>query len=1461
MTMLRAIARPGWAPLLFGAALVAACLAHGQTADTDLPVPDRVSGVWDMKQAWTKISPTRETICINGLWRFYPIIESADINLPPRGSGWGWFKVPGIWPYSDNFQVDAPAQDALLPRAVETRMREKNRWFDRLDQAWYQRDIVVPDTWNGRRVLLNFTLIQSRAMVLVDGREAGEVLFPGARLDITPLVQAGKQQTVTVLLTARPLRDDEKTTYMGPDVVIQGSDRSSLVGITGDVFLESEPQANAISDVHVVTSTRKRAITFDVGIANLTAPEFVLSATVFRQGKVVRQFTSGPLNPATLKDGRVSFSSSWTDPLLWDTDTPENMYEASVTIADAKAGLLDETLPIRFGFREFWIDGKDFYLNGSRIHLRARMLKNAITMADKARMEGCRTGCRYMKEYGYNFFLTPNYGFSPGDVGYLDALYAAADESGLLCSFSLPHSADFGWLENPEQQARYKRLTTWLIRRIQNHPSIITYAANHNATGYSGDQNPLKMDGVYLPPENRRRHQALVSVGLINAIDATRPVYNHHSGNLGDFYTVNIYLNWAPRQERSEWLAAWATNGTKPMFFVEWGPPHSASWSSFRGPGFIWAVPAFQQIWDSEFASEYVGQGAFQMTPLKIKSLEKEEAYWATGQPFPFWLLRPYFVQQEQNYIQVQSYMMDDNLRSLRTWGISAIYPFDEECLWLRTKETQPQPFPSPYRDLQKPGIVPDRIMPSKQYFYDPVPANFAISSLGRTFKRWNMPVVCYIGGGPVLFTEKSHQFLPGETIRKQLVLLNDTRRILTIGYSCRFSPATPATVAPSRRASEWSMQGSVRLEPGTSAFVPVAVPLPASADPGGYLLSAAFDAGTSGQQTDSLSITVLPINESDPVQSCKIALFDPKGMTTELLKRLGLGFTAIDDRSALEGYDVLVIGREAITLGNDLPSLDRLPQGMKVLVFEQSEEALQQRLGFRIQTRGIRNAFVRVPGCSALEGLAESSFADWRGAATLVEPHFSLPDIEETYPTVRWCGFENTRVWRNGNNGNVASVVIEKPSRGNWLPLLDCGFDLQYSPLLEYREGRGRMVFCQLDVTGRTLPEPAADQLCRNLLRYLATARPATERTAYYAGAAEGAELLTKLGVAFAPYRGQTLDSNTVLVVAPGGGRIVDLAQGLQNGTNLLALGLDERSIHDLGVSVGPMRTAPVVSSLIGDFDPPEFTGISNAELYARTLRLPVTQFAATTGSSNQILKWVRAGAGRAVFCQTAPWMFDYSHKPYLRTTYRRNVFLVARLLSNLGAPSATKLASLWREKGPGNVYLLANPWRGRIDREGIGNAQGWWQPEWDDQAWRPIKVPGSFAAGFEELHGYAGRVWYRTRFALPDFYRRKAPTLYIGKVSDESWVWLNGEFLGEVTRETNPKGPSDILRAYRLDPGKLNPDGENVLVVLANRTDARSPGGILGSPAITIGGRWLESYYLQEPQADDDPYRYFRW
>ncbi len=185
----------------------------------------------------------------------------------------------------------------------------------------------------------------------------------------------------------------------------------------------------------------------------------------------------------------------------------------------------------------------------------------------------------------------------------------------------------------------------------------------------------------------------------------------------------------------------------------------------------------------------------------------------------------------------------------------------------------------------------------------------------------------------------------------------------------------------------------------------------------------------------------------------------------------MGVHCDTVDAKADLAAYEVLIVGKAALTVDGPAPDIGRVRDGLKVLVFEQTPDVLEKRFGFRVAEYGLRNVFRRVPDHPALAGLQTEHLRDWRGEATILPPRlkYELNPKFNGAPTVTWCGIPVTRAWRCGCRGNVASVLIEKPACGDFLPIVDGGFSLQYSPLMEYREGKGMVLFCQMDVTGRT--------------------------------------------------------------------------------------------------------------------------------------------------------------------------------------------------------------------------------------------------------------------------------------------------------------------------------------------------------------------------------------------------------
>jgi len=248
----------------------------------------------------------------------------------------------------------------------------------------------------------------------------------------------------------------------------------------------------------------------------------------------------------------------------------------------------------------------------------------------------------------------------------------------------------------------------------------------------------------------------------------------------------------------------------------------------------------------------------------------------------------------------------------------------------------------------------------------------------------------------------------------------------------------------------------------------------------------------------------------------------------------------------------------------------------------------------------------------------------------------------------------------------------------GDFLPIVDGGYSLQYSPLLEYHEGKGMVLFCQLDVTARNEPEPVADILVRNLLSYATTWKPSPRKQVLYAGEPRGSQHLEAVGIATKPYDPAQLTTNTILLATPGGGKELAvnksaLASFLQAGGNFVAIGLARDELNSF--LLHQVETAEK-EHICAFFEPFRFdsfgAGIGPADLHNRDPR----KFPLVTGGARIVADGILAGAeqGRVVLCQILPWEYS-DERPNLKRTHRRASFALSRLLGNLGADFSTPL------------------------------------------------------------------------------------------------------------------------------------------------------------------------------------------
>src|SRR5271170_1212502 len=117
--------------------LLSACLAMVGAAEADAVLPAGVTAVWDVAKAAHVTTPTREMICLNGLWRWQPERARPPGSPAVPGEGWGYFKVPGCWPgITDYLQSDC--------QLVYAHPSWKGENLGAVTSAWYQREISIP---------------------------------------------------------------------------------------------------------------------------------------------------------------------------------------------------------------------------------------------------------------------------------------------------------------------------------------------------------------------------------------------------------------------------------------------------------------------------------------------------------------------------------------------------------------------------------------------------------------------------------------------------------------------------------------------------------------------------------------------------------------------------------------------------------------------------------------------------------------------------------------------------------------------------------------------------------------------------------------------------------------------------------------------------------------------------------------------------------------------------------------------------------------------------------------------------------------------------------------------------------------------------------------------------------------------------------------------------------------------
>ena len=158
---------------------------------------------------------------------------------------------------------------------------------------------------------------------------------------------------------------------------------------------------------------------------------------------------------------------------------------------------------------------------------------------------------------------------------------------------------------------------------------------------------------------------------------------------------------------------------------------------------------------------------------------------------------------------------------------------------------------------------------------------------------------------------------------------------------------------------------------------------------------------------------------------------------------------------------------------------------------------------------------------------------------------------------------------------------------------------------------------------------------------------------------------------------------------------------------------------------------------------------------------------------------------------------------------------------------------------RGPVGIFHRQSELESDMNLEGYwkfrrGDNMSWKAPDYDDNGWKQIHVPGIWED--QVSRDYNGFGWYRKKFRVPEAWEGERYVLMLGKIDDADEVYINGEMVGH-TGELH-KDPSRIQlydehnqpRYYYLEREDLNPGTINTIAIRV--FDRGGEGGIYKGP-----------------------------
>lgn len=431
-----------------------------------------------------------ETIPLGGEWQF--ALDRSDTGISEH-----WFaqkladkiKLPGILEsqgYGDEISITTPwvlslydhfwflrAEYAAYTNASHVKVPflcQPTRHY--VGAAWYQRDIEIPEKWNGKRVVLFMERPHWKSTVWLDDKEIGSdiSLCVPHEFDFGPMTP--RKHRLTVRVDNRMIMSYRLDAHSVSDSL-----DDAWNGIIGRIELRATPPV-WINEVQVFPNLIDKSALVRGHIGNITGQ--TVTNTVWLG--IMSEMQSVVFLPTTnlltiIPAGGADFEMNvFCDfPISpWDEFHPAR-YGIASSLGDPK-WKLENVEWTAFGFRDLHTEGNQFILNGHPMYFRGTHFGGDFPLTgypptDVASWKKIFQTC---KDYGLNHMRFHSW-CPPG------AAFDAADELGLYLQVECGM-----WNEFSPGGAMEKQLyseTERILRAFGNHPSLMLVSASNEAHG------------------------------------------------------------------------------------------------------------------------------------------------------------------------------------------------------------------------------------------------------------------------------------------------------------------------------------------------------------------------------------------------------------------------------------------------------------------------------------------------------------------------------------------------------------------------------------------------------------------------------------------------------------------------------------------------------------------------------------------------------------------------------------------------------------------------------------------------------------------------------------------------------------------------------------------------------------------------------------------------------------------